>query len=45
MILGIIRMKVLVEKRKELSQTVVSVIDFIRREGMSALQLLPEYGG
>ena len=32
MILLIIRMKVLAEKRKELSQTVVSVIDFIRSE-------------
>jgi len=33
MMLFIIRMKVLAEKRKELSQRVVSVIDFIRSEG------------
>ena len=32
MILVIIRMKVLAEKRKELSQTIVSLIDYLRRE-------------
>jgi len=31
-ILVIIRMKVLAEKRKELSQTIVSLIDYLRRE-------------
>ena len=33
MILVFIRMKVLAEKRKEFSQTVVSLIDSIRSEG------------
>ena len=45
MILAIIRMKVLADKRKELSQTIALLIGSKDREGMWALRLLPEYGG
>jgi hypothetical protein len=46
MILVIIRMKVLAEKRKELSQTIASLIVSLKTEKrMPALRLLSDYQG
>jgi len=46
MILVIIRMKALSEKRMEVSQTIASLVGSIKDgKGMPALRLLPEYGG
>jgi quinol monooxygenase YgiN len=46
MILVIIRMRVLAEKRKELSHAIASLVGSIRTQrGCPALRLLPEFGG